>query len=309
MINHLSQPQLFNSSTPSLFGGKRARQWVLTGENEYAYPSTLAVGSRGFHRRTLGGSFWGDENGDLDGAGISGGKKYKVKSFINDVNALGKLIPKSTRDAMTDKANSKIAGAGISGGKKYKVKSFINDVNALGKLIPKSTREAITDKANSKIAGAGISGGKKYKVKSFINDVNALGKLIPKSTREAITDKANSKIAGAGRKRRSKKMDIDEWLNGGALSSQVMKGSDNEPYIMGGKKYKVKSFVNDVNALGKLIPKSTREAMTDKANSKIAGAGRGRPVSERGKLIKKIMGEMGMSLGQASKYIKEEGLM
>ena len=262
MINKLSQPQLFNSSTPALFGGKRARQYVLTGENEYAYPSTLAVGSHGFQRRTLGGSFWGDENGDLEG------------------------------------------------GKKYKVKSFVNDVNALGKLIPKSTREAITDKANAKIAGSGISGGKKYKVKSFINDVNALGKLIPKSTREAMTDKANAKIAGAGRRRgRPRRMDVEEWLNGGALSSQVMRGDDNEPYIMGGKKYKVKSFVNDVNALGKLIPKSTREAMTDKANAKIAGAGRGRPVSERGKLVKQIMGEMGLSLGQASKYIKEKGLM
>jgi hypothetical protein len=266
-----------NLAQPTMFGGKIAREYILPGEVSYSYPDTLSVGAPVKRPRTISKGFW------------------------------------------VDSPEAVLSEAPPHGGKRYKVKSFINDVNALGKLIPKSTREAITAKANQEISGSGMSGGKKYKVKSFINDVNALGKLIPKSTREAITAKANQEITGAGvKKRRSKKMDVEDWLDGGALTSRGFTGQDDTAYpkallsLQGGKKYKVKSFINDVNALGKLIPKSTREAATARANQEIMGAGvgkkKGRPITARGELIRKIMNEMGLSLCAASSYIKDNGL-
>ncbi len=45
-------------------------------------------------------------------ASVTGGKRYKVDNFVKDVNKLGTLIPKSTRDAATERANRAIAGSG-----------------------------------------------------------------------------------------------------------------------------------------------------------------------------------------------------
>jgi hypothetical protein len=230
-----------------MFGGKRERDYVMTGETNYSYPSTLGVGNEGYQMHTLGGKIWKPKKGALNKPTENMEKKF---------NDIGKAI-----------------------------------------------------------------GGKKYTTKSFVNDVNTLGKLIPKSTRQTITQKTNDKIAGAGRRGRQSKRPVEEWFEGGALSSRAFDG-DGDEYtsypkalmsVQGGKKYTTKSFVNDVNTLGKLLPKSTREAMTAKANTTIAGSGRptskrGRPISKRGELIKKIMSEMGVSLGQASKIIKEKGL-
>ena len=346
MIDHLAQPQMF--------GGKRTRKWILTGENDYAYPATLAVGTHGYQKRTLGGAYFGDEMGaeddrrdesesDEEPEMEGGKKKYSVKNFITDVNSLGKLVPKSTRGAITAKADEKIAGLGrkprgrprkimpdeylegiASGGAltsrvhrgvdnsaSYPPALASYDGTFGGKVVGNKhtaqaqiirafggkqkplqhldiaqfnygrehpTKAKLNMKKPKSAEPVAMEGGKKkYSVKNFITDVNSLGKLIPKSTRETATAKANQQIAGAG-----------------------MEG--------GKKKYGVKSFINDVNSLGRLIPKSTRETATAKADQKIAGLGRGRPVSERGKIVKQVMQEMGLSLGQASKYVKEKGL-
>jgi hypothetical protein len=268
MIDNLAQPQMF--------GGARPRKYVLPGGTDYSEsPATLAVGSfeqppYNYH----GGAY--DSDSESDEEEYRGGKKYKVKTFVKDVSDLGKLIPKSTREAMTQKANQEIMGAGVKRRgrppKRLTPQEWL-DGGALTSAGMHGYENMPYPKGLESYKGE-FKGGKKYKVKTFVNDVKSLGSLIPKSTREAITQKANQEIMGAG--------------------------------ISGGKKYKVKTFVNDVKSLGSLIPKSTREAITAKANQEISGAGR--PVSERGKIVKKVMQEMGLSLGQASKYVKEKGL-
>ena len=105
--------------------------------------------------------------------------------------------------------------------------------------------------------------------------------------------------------------DTDDTLEGSGIS---------------GGKYSVNKFVRDFNKIGKLIKpvaKPIVRALTKKAVSKIEGAGmsggaelypptvaRGgrRGSTARGELIKKVMREHGLKLGQASKFIKEHGL-
>ena len=119
--------------------------------------------------------------------------------------------------------------------------------------------------------------GGKHNVKTFVNNVNDLGKLIPKSTREALVNKTNQKISGMGRGRK-RKMSPNEYLDGG--NSELLYPEEllkSQPYP------KVRMM-----------------------NQKKGGAVKRSSI--RGELIKKIMNETGLNLGQASKYIKEQGL-
>jgi hypothetical protein len=102
--------------------------------------------------------------------------------------------------------------------------------------------------------------------------------------------------------------------------------------ISGGK-YSVNKFVKDFNKIGKLVKpvaKPIIRALTDKAVSKIVGAGMsggaelypptvarggkkgcgvsGGARSARGELVKKVMKEQGLTLGKASKFIADNGL-
>ena len=53
-------------------------------------------------------------------------------------------------------------------------------------------------------------------------------------------------------------------------------------------------------------PMPIAKAATHKAVSEIEGAGRGR--AARAAIVKKVMAEKGLSMIQASKYVKERGL-
>ena len=153
------------------------------------------------------------------------------------------------------------------------------------------------------LEGSGISGGK-YSVNKFVRDFNKIGKLVKpvaKPIFKALTDKAVGKIIGAG----DYSDDCDDYEGSG---------------ISGGK-YSVNKFVKDFNKIGKLVKpvaKPIIKALTNKAVGKIIGSGELYPPtvakggrrgsSARGELIKKVMREHGLNLGQASKHIKENGL-
>jgi hypothetical protein len=69
------------------------------------------------------------------------------------------------------------------------------------------------------------------------------------------------------------------------------------------------SYVNKASKwleLGKqLIPKKTRRALTDKSVEMIQGAGMSK-TKQRGMLVSAAMKSQGMTLGQASRYVKEQ---
>ena len=82
-----------------------------------------------------------------------GGKVNRLKKAEQWSKFTRDLIPKSTRQTLTDKANSYIEGAG---GKVNRLKKAQQWSKFTRDLIPKSTRQALTDKANSYIEGAGM---------------------------------------------------------------------------------------------------------------------------------------------------------
>lgn len=121
------------------------------------------------------------------------------------------------------------------------------------------------------LEGSGISGGK-YSVNKFVRDFNKIGKLVKpvaKPIIKALTNKAVSKIVGAG-------------YSGGDYQNYGEYEATNGGGVSGGK-YSVKKFARDFNKIGKLVKpvaKPIIKALTDKAVSKIIGAGkrpRGRP--------------------------------
>jgi DNA gyrase inhibitor GyrI len=307
-----STAQPYALSTGHLYGGKRVRDHPQQGFTAYSQDPATLIPSNSL---MMSPSIY-DTNDSLEGSGISGGK-YSVNKFVRDFNKIGKLVKPVAKPiirALTNKAVSKIQGAGYSGG--------VVDDYALNA---------------GEYEGAGISGGK-YSVNKFSRDFKKIGKLIKpvaKPIIKALTDKAVSKIVGAGKRPRGRprKTPLLEMsgagMSGGEYGYEGMEGAG----ISGGK-YSVNKFVRDFNKIGKLVKpvaKPIFRALTNKAVDKIAGAGMsggaelypptvarggnkkgcgisGGARSARGELIKKVMREQGLKLGQASKYIKENGL-
>ena len=285
-----TNPQPHALSTGLLYGGKRVRDHPQCGHTAYSTdPATLVPDD---------GNLMLDEH-------MEGGKKYGVSRFVKDLGKISKAI-------------------GI-------------------KQITKPLTKALVNKGVSEIAGAGFDedeytmegGKKKYGVSRFVKDLNkishAIGlKQITKPLTKALVNKGVAKIEGAGRGRgRPRKVvdesEYDEYAGFGDLEG-------------GKKKYGVSRFVKDLGKISKAIgikqiTKPLTKALVNKGVSEIEGAGRrprGRPrkmtggASElyppsvarggkrgstaRGELIKKVMREQGLNLGQASKYIKENGL-
>lgn len=169
-------------------------------------------------------------------------------------------------------------------------------------------------------------GRKKYNLDSFIKDFNKVGKVLKPVAQpiiSALTNKAVSKIEGAGIKKRQTKKHLEhEYME----------------HLEGGKhKYNVSSFVKDFNKIGKVlkpVAKPIISALTDRAVGMIEGAGikrRGRPrklqggagelyppnverggalkkPNRRGELVRMVMKKHGLSLPDASKFIKQNNL-
>jgi hypothetical protein len=278
-----TNPQPHALSTGLLYGGKRVRDHPLAGHTAYSDdPATLVPST---DNSLMFSDVYDDE--------MVGGKKYGVSRFVKDMNKISKAIG---------------------------VKQFLKPI-----------AKASTAKAVQEIEGAGMSGGKKkYGVSRFVKDLNKISKAIgikqvTKPIAKALTDKAVVKIAGAG-------YGQDDYYN-----EMEGAGYGDDEMVGGKKKYGVSRFVKDLGKISKAIGvkqflKPIAKASTDKAVTEIAGAGRkrGRPAkmcggagelyppavakggkrgsTARGALIKKVMKEQGLNLGQASKYIKEHNL-
>jgi DNA gyrase inhibitor GyrI len=305
-IQTTAQP--YALATGHLYGGKRVRDHPQQGFTAYSQDPATLIPSNSL---MFNPSIYDTDDG-LEGSGISGGK-YSVNKFVRDFNKIGKLVKpvaKPIIKALTNKAVSKIQGAGYSGG----------------------------DYTMEDLEGAGISGGK-YSVNKFARDFKKIGKLVKpvaKPIIKALTDKAVSKIIGAGKRPRGRprKTPLLDMQGAGVSGGDYFGDySDMEGAGISGGKYSVNKFVKDFNKIGKLVKpvaKPIFKALTDKAVSKIVGAGMsggaelypptvakggkkgcgisGGARSARGELIKKVMREQGLKLGPASKFIKENGL-
>jgi hypothetical protein len=86
---------------PTMFGGKRQRDFVLPASTEYDYPATLSVGhlNTSGMPRTLGGSFWTDFgekeylDEDNDEYQLEGGAVYIGED--GQVHSTGRIMPRN----------------------------------------------------------------------------------------------------------------------------------------------------------------------------------------------------------------------
>ena len=83
--------------------------------------------------------------------------------------------------------------------------------------------------------------------------------------------------------------------------------------MKGGKRYGVSNFVKDLGKISKAVGvkqflKPIAKASTAKAVQEIEGAGRKGGKAARAAIVKKVMAEKGLSMIEASKYVKAHGL-
>ena len=339
-LDRHSQPEALSTT---LYGGKRVRDHPQVGNTAYSQdPATLIP------HHTLMDDFSDLEGGKRYGVSRFVKDMNKIGKAIG-IKQVTKPLTKALVKKGVEEIQGAGYGEDFDmydevmegGKKKYGVSRFVKDLGKIGKAIgikqvTKPLTKALVDKGVSEIAGAGkrprgrprkqplddcvMEGGKKkYGVSRFVKDLGKIGKAIgikqvTKPLSKALVDKGVSEIAGAGF------------------------GQDDYEEYQGGKKYGVSRFVKDLGKISKAIgikqiTKPLTKALVDKGVAKIAGAGkRGRPrklkmeggaselypptvakggkrPSARGELIKKVMKEHGLKLGEASKFIKEHNLM
>ena len=334
LIHHLPQPTMFG-------GGGRPREYVLPFTTEYEGPSTLAVGvSNGSYPATLQDSFWGEamtggmsydafKKSKLGKVAVPVGKKlaekHGEKALEKYLSGNGMYVDEEECESSSDEEGEMSGGMYHGGKKKYGVSRFVKDLGKISKAVGlkqvlKPIAQAATKKAVEKIEGAGrrgrpmksavmsaedlgMEGGKKkYGVSRFVKDLGKISKAVglkqvTKPIAQAATKKAVEKIEGAGRR-------------GRPMKSAVMSAEDLG--MEGGKKkYGVSRFVKDLGKISKAVGlkqvlKPIAQAATKKAVGKIEGAGRGR--SARAEIVKKVMADKGLSMIEASKYVKANNL-
>jgi hypothetical protein len=161
-------------------------------------------------------------------------------------------------------------------------------VKPLGKNL-KPVKEALMERAVEEIEGPSMFAGRQSAVKktgvakalrTFGRAVKPLGKNL-KPVKEALMDRAVGEIMSAGRQSAVKKTGLAKAL---------------------------RTFGRAVKPLGKNL-KPVKEALMERAVGEIMGAGKmKRPASARAMIVKKVMAEQGLSMIEASKYVKANGL-
>jgi hypothetical protein len=170
-------------------------------------------------------------------------------------------------------------GGNISGGK-YSAKKFFRDVGKTAKTVGKATLKGLKAVAKNK-------------------EVQAVGKeLLKEGMKQGTKALIEYAKSGAGRRGRARPVPLSE-----------------EVEAVGGK-YTAKKFFRDVGKVGKKIIKNPvvkevgkellKEGVKQGIKALASGAGRGR--SARADIVRKVMGQRGCSMIEASKIVKAEGL-
>lgn len=317
MLNKLPQE--------TMFGGKRMRNFVLPGSTEYDYPGTLSVGTMdGKYSQSMGGSFYKDFNKGFPEEYLEGG--MSCSNISNNVRRIGgrkkklgnMLIPVAKELGMT------LAKEGIKEGVKSSFK---------GKGFNKPSRLPFGANPNT-YTPFELSGGKKKfnfakSMKPLVPVAKELGMVLAKEAlKEGVKSafKPKKTPASGGVLIRD---DLEEFNYPPELLASVRKmvrGKD--AYGRGISKSKIapaplermEDFTDIVSNPQEFKRRShrildEREAVKraqrigrQKQYLERAKTGRGRPPSARGAIVKEIMNKMNMTLGQASKFVKENNL-
>jgi hypothetical protein len=219
----------------------------------------------------------GSYHGDLTGGGSS-------PLFYNPAGNSVAYPPLSLSSGLMVNSGGAYAGQDGAIGGKYTAKKFFRDVGRTAKSVGKHTLSGLKAIAKNK-------------------EVQAVGKeLLKEGVKQGTKALIEYASSGAGRKKRA---------------PRKKKGTDLAEVIeeTKGGKYSVGKFFKDVGKVGKKIVKNPivqqvgkellKEGVKQGVKALASGAG-GR--SARAEIVKKVMKEKGLSMIEASKYVKAHGL-
>lgn len=284
------EAMLENVAQPQMFGGKRMRKFVLPTSTESDYPATLSVGRMdGEKPSTLGGDFWKDfgdgfPTGSLQGGKFNIGKVFKSvgKELAPVAKDVGKdLVKQGVKQGVKEMMSAKPKEGAVAG-RRHRRKSFIHSIgkaaSSIGKELAPVAKEVFHDVI--------VPEGKKALKQSIRDSLKA------KPKEGASSDEM---IVGKGRRGRPRK---------------VMGANPNT--------YTPERLLAEGGALLRDAPSEFHSSVYPPALASYAhsfpvasrGSGRDKPKrkSARGAIVKEVMKKKGLSLGAASKYVKEHNL-
>jgi len=334
-----------NIPQPTLFGGKRQRDFVLPSSTNYSYPASLSVGHLGSSGipKTLGTTFWtdfGETNflQDKEDDPVEGGAYH--------IGATGEVY----RSTQLPSKMSKVKGGKMSAKKLFK--DAVPIAKDFGMILAKEgIKQGVKEGFKAKQGG-------KMSAKKLFKDASPIAKdfgmiLAKEGIKEGVKEGFKAKQGGRVTKEffeaekqllpKGKKA-LEEFLKGagydsGSSSDEECEdelgyaGSRKSGFIqaMVGKKpsvskygafnlSKIKDPSNDlINRYGRPkkkggvllrdVPAEFHSSVYPPAlQSYTAGKGGARPKSARGAIVSEIMKKHGLSLPEASKYVKQHNL-
>lgn len=256
----------------TMFGGKRMRNFVLAGSTDSDYPATLAVGRMDNEQpKTLGAEyFWKDFGRGFDSGSGAVGKGGK-------------------RDECESESDEEMAG-----GKKISSKSLLKGLKKFGK-----SSAPVAKELGMVLAKEGIKEGVKYGVKS--QSAPAGGRRRRKAGfREG--EYHTMPIDPTKRRRKPKMPKMPEprpvmpMAEGAGLLRNDLAEFHSSVYPPALASYNAQ------------MPIGSRGSGRKKADASAPAPAKAKRTSARGKIVGEIMKKKGLSLAEASKYVKEHGL-
>ena len=321
-LDHTAQPEALSTTQyyPKMHGGKPLRNHPRAGyTNDSEGPTTLYVGGPNLMNRTYqgnigdieGGGFWGDIGHELK-SGLSKG----AKAVFHDV-----IVPVGTSMAK-DYVKSKMGGKRPRGRPR---KHYTHHDKRLYE--PAEHHQRVDGAGFWKDFGHGFVQGIKgsTKVASKVLPIATMlaPELAPLTGAVMATNHLINK--GSGRKPRGRPKGgnkVWDTIKKGAKAvgrvvAPVAKEVFHDVIVPAGTEM-AKSYVKSkmggrrkkcVGGASELYPHAVIRGGAKSGGAKSGGAKSGGARTARGELIKKVMSKHGCTLGQASKYIKENNLM
>ena len=276
---------------PQMLGGKRMRNFVLPASTEYDYPASLSVGRMDGQRpASLAGDFWNDFGDSFPTGSLQAGAVFRGAD--GKIYSTGQIHPKKGGKFNLGKA-LKSVGKELAPVAKDVGKQLVKEGVKQGvKAITKGGRRKKTNILAS-VGKALKSVGKELApvAKDVFHDV-----IVPegKQALKTYIKKSLNPQQGAGR--RKKLMGADPltytpMVNGGVLIR-------DEP-----SQFHSNVYPPALASYNHAFPVASRGS--GRAKLPKSGAKRN---SARGAIVSEIMKKHGMSLPEASRYVKEKGL-
>ena len=310
---------------PTMFGGKRMRNYVLPGSTDYDYPGSLSVGTMGGPPpSTLAGAFWGDfadgfptglaPQGGASCGGVSGGVKAP------EYHTLPYYPPVKGRKPRLDGRRYAVPAVMPEGGSKKTTRAFVKGLKKVGKFLAPVAKDV-----GKMLLKEGVKKGIEYYTKAPASAPAGKGR-VGKAVK-GLVRKGKKAVKGAVAEYRPQAEEMIEEMKGKVKAKAMEKGKE----LVGKAKAKGKEVLSraeskfdemmDGGVLIRNDPSQFHSSVYPPAlASYTAGRdayGRGRAKlpksgakrnSARGAIVAEVMKKQGLSLAQASKYVKEHGL-